>query len=77
MAGASLADQQAYLATARRSNDQPHTVASIPEPQTGKKRMNQAQRRQMNAQFSIPVEPRQNYPQNNNTYSGANPKYVF
>jgi len=74
MAGASLGDQQAYLAAAIRHNDQPHAVANVPEPQTNKKRLNQAQRRQMNAQLSIPVEPRQVPSQNSNTHYTGNPK---
>jgi len=75
MAGASLADQQAYITTAARRNNQTNNaVASVPEPHTGKKRLNQAQRRQMNAQFSIPVEPRQPQPQNNSLHHATNPK---
>jgi len=74
MVGTGLADQQAYLATAARRNDQAHATPNAQEPQTGKKRLNQAQRRQMNAQLSIPVEPRQVQSQNSNPQYAADPK---
>lgn len=57
-------DQQAYLA---RATAAPQPVPSIPQgqasqPQPGRKKLNQAQRRQMNSQLSIPIDlgPRHN-----------------
>ncbi|KAI9641029.1 hypothetical protein NHQ30_010457 [Ciborinia camelliae] len=63
MLSASPSEQQQYLSNmaaraAGSSQTVPNNIAPL-SPQTGKKRMNQAQRRQMNSQFSIPIDTRQ------------------
>ncbi|KAH8601594.1 hypothetical protein B0O99DRAFT_196068 [Bisporella sp. PMI_857] len=58
MTTASPVDQHAYLGVATTSS-QTQDISSSAQPQSGRKRLNQAQRRQMNAQLSIPVDPRQ------------------
>ncbi|KAG4031342.1 hypothetical protein MFRU_009g01290 [Monilinia fructicola] len=60
---ASPSEQQQYLSSMASKTST--TLQAIPNataplsPQTGKKRMNQAQRRQMNSQLSIPIDTRQ------------------
>lgn len=44
------------------SSPSQHSQQFPPSPRTGKKRLNQAQRRQMNAQLTIPVDTRPSYP---------------
>ncbi|QSZ31264.1 hypothetical protein DSL72_000827 [Monilinia vaccinii-corymbosi] len=63
MLSASSSEQQQYLSimaakAAATVQAVPTNTAPFP-PQTGKKRMNQAQRRQMNSQLSVPIDTRQ------------------
>lgn len=56
-------DQQEYLTRAAAASHSEQQGPSIPpgqQPQTGRKRPNQAQRRQMNSQLSIPIDQRPN-----------------
>src|SRR3954465_10814003 len=61
MLAASSSDQQAYLA-ARNTNANSQQASNVPGQanQPPKKRLNQAQRRQMNSNLSIPIDPRPN-----------------
>ncbi|KAF4622744.1 hypothetical protein G7Y89_g14281 [Cudoniella acicularis] len=60
MLSASLPEQQEYLAnlTRPRPRPQPAENTSVLPNQLARKRPNQAQRRQMNSQLSIPIDPR-------------------
>ncbi|KAG9241165.1 caffeine-induced death protein-like protein [Calycina marina] len=55
-------DQQAYLATAARRMEASSSPSSNSRPQASKKRPNQAERRQMNAQLAVSVHTSPNKP---------------
>ncbi|KAH6671828.1 caffeine-induced death protein-like protein [Halenospora varia] len=60
MLAATPVEQQAYLENLTRSHPQNVEPPIGAQNQTGRKRPNQAQRRQMNSQLSIPINPRPN-----------------
>jgi len=63
MLSATPAQQQEYLRRAMQSSaSQTSADAANRSPQGGRKRLNQAQRRQMSSQLSIPVAPSPNQP---------------
>ena len=74
MITANSSEQQQYLAKAASQTPAKEPMKSPnPGQQPGRKRLNQAQRRQMNAEFSIPIDPRQNPLLSGNTTASFTP----
>lgn len=81
MLSANQLEQQHYLsemAVKASASDQTVPNTTVPmSPQTGKKRKNQAQRRQMNSQLSIPIDTRQQQQQHRQNAPGPSPRNYY